>query len=104
MSTLAHVMQTQARGDAGPVRHTIVHLWWTLGGNSGSTELRVAYQVNYPSVWHRGLGLDPELVIHAIEREINHEWIEAQLDEAQRDAVRSEIEQSDAFSAPCDED
>lgn len=104
MSTIAHVLQMQTsttHGDAGSVRHTILHMDWTFGsGASGTTTLRVAYQVNYPSVWHRGRGIDPEIRVHSIEREIKDEWIPAQLDAAQEEAIRDALEQVEEFNAP----
>lgn len=95
-------MQTSTtHGDVGPVRHTILHMDWTFGpGASGSTQLRVAYQVNYPSVWRRGRGIDPDVRLHSIDRQIKGEWIPAQLDGEQERALIDAIAEQEELGAP----
>lgn len=87
--------------DCGPDRCHDVQVVWDADNSALTITYRVHFHVDYPSIVHRGRGLDPQTVVERVEIEVDGEWRPAQLNRKQREALRDVIELDEELNAPC---
>lgn len=80
-------------GDIGPIQERFVTMIWEIGDASGEIELKARYRINYASVRDRGLGINPDIQLIAVEtREGAEDWRRARLTTEQWQSIISMIE------------
>lgn len=90
----------RTRVDIGPQQIRDVCACWMFGSFTDELIYRVTYRVDYPSVFHRGRGIDAQVVIARIDVDIDGDWKPAQLTQSQHAAIVELIEREEEVNAP----
>lgn len=104
MSIATHVLshqiveRTRSSRDIGPERELLTSFDWSMARGAGCIDLRVRYRVDYPSMFHRGNGRDPEVHVLNVEAMRNGDWAPLDPFDGLLDAIRDEIEEEEQLN------